>query len=230
MSIDQKSYYENNKVKLLLKQKERYEKHIKYKTNFESTQNQICKTCNVDKLINEFAKNKSSPTGFRTICKSCYNDKARKKPYKKRKYTIDRKEYNKLYRIKNIDKIRLYMNNYQKTKLSINSRISLNLRKRLNKCVKSKCIKTFDLLGCNITCFINYLESKFTTGMTWENYGDWHIDHIKPCSSFDLTDIEQQKICFNYTNLQPLWATTEIAISYGEDMSYIGNLEKGNKI
>ena len=42
--------------------------------------------------------------------------------------------------------------------------------------------------------------------MSWDNYGDWHIDHIIPCAAFDLTDIEQQKKCFNYKNLQPLWA------------------------
>lgn len=44
--------------------------------------------------------------------------------------------------------------------------------------------------------------------MTWENYGfyTWHIDHIRPCASFDLSDPEQQKICFNYKNMQPLWA------------------------
>ena len=43
--------------------------------------------------------------------------------------------------------------------------------------------------------------------MTWQNYGDgWHIDHIHPCAAFDLTDPEQQKACFHWSNLQPLWA------------------------
>ena len=53
-----------------------------------------------------------------------------------------------------------------------------------------------------------HLENQFVDGMNWNNYGKngWHIDHIKPCASFDLTDPKQQKICFHYTNLQPLWA------------------------
>ena len=60
------------------------------------------------------------------------------------------------------------------------------------------------LLGCNIEDFKLHLASKFQDGMSFENYGKWHIDHIRPCSSFDLTDIEQQKQCFHYTNTQPL--------------------------
>jgi hypothetical protein len=66
--------------------------------------------------------------------------------------------------------------------------------------------KTRDFLGCTDEFLQKYLISKFSDGMTVENYGEWHIDHIKPCSSFDLTDPEQQKLCFHYTNLQPLWA------------------------
>lgn len=46
--------------------------------------------------------------------------------------------------------------------------------------------------------------------MTRENYGEWHIDHIKPISKFDLNDENEQKKCFHYTNLQPLWASENI--------------------
>lgn len=67
--------------------------------------------------------------------------------------------------------------------------------------------KIAELLGCSINFLRKYLESLFRDGMTWDNYGfrGWHIDHIRPCASFDLTQTEQQKGCFHYTNLQPLW-------------------------
>ena len=64
-----------------------------------------------------------------------------------------------------------------------------------------------ELLGVSMNEVRAYLELQFKSGMTWENYGykGWHIDHIIPCASFDLTDPEQQRRCFHYTNLQPLW-------------------------
>jgi len=61
-------------------------------------------------------------------------------------------------------------------------------------------------VGCDLNYFIRHLESQFDDEMSWGNYGLWHIDHIQPCSSFDLSKEEEQKECFNYNNLQPLWA------------------------
>ena len=61
-------------------------------------------------------------------------------------------------------------------------------------------------MGCSIEFLKEYLEKQFKSGMNWDNYGEWHVDHIIPCVSFDLSDPEQQKKCFYYTNLQPLWA------------------------
>ena len=64
---------------------------------------------------------------------------------------------------------------------------------------------TLEFLGCSIEQARLHLESQFRDGMSWDNYGEWEIDHIRPCASFDLTDPEQQRECFHYSNLQPLW-------------------------
>jgi hypothetical protein len=107
--------------------------------------------------------------------------------------------------------------------------IVTRLRHRIISAIKSKHSKksgpTKQLVGCDYPFLINYLESKFTIGMTWENYGEWHIDHIKPCYEFDLMIPEEQMKCFHYTNLRPLWATSNVAYKYGET-SYIGNMNR----
>jgi len=98
----------------------------------------------------------------------------------------------------------------ERSEKDLNFKILTRLRSRLYHAVHSqKTIKeesAVKILGCSTQELISYLESKFCKGMTLDNYGDWHIDHIKPCASFDLTDPEQQRDCFHYTNLQPLWA------------------------
>jgi len=82
------------------------------------------------------------------------------------------------------------------------------------------------LLQTTISNFVVYLESKFLPTMTWENHGKlWHIDHIVPCMKFDLTKEEEQLKCFNYTNLQPLFAKTTVI----DGVEYIGNLNKNRQ-
>jgi hypothetical protein len=90
------------------------------------------------------------------------------------------------------------------------------LRTRLASALRSKNIKKQykiqTLLGCTVKELKQYLESKFQKEMSWENYGlkGWHIDHIIPCTSFDLTKKEEQRKCFHYTNLQPLWCNENL--------------------
>jgi len=104
------------------------------------------------------------------------------------------------------------VNEYRRRKRqeNIGFRIACNLRKRLSfllsKSITSKTRQTMTLLGCNLEELKEHLSSKFQDGMSFENYGKWHLDHIIPCDSFDLTDTKNQEICFHYTNLQPLWA------------------------
>ena len=95
----------------------------------------------------------------------------------------------------------------------LNYKTTFLLRGRFHKILKGK-IKsdhTLDLLGCSIDELKAHLEMQFEPGMTWDNLGKgegkWQIDHIIPCSYFDLTKEENQRICFNYRNLQPLWAS-----------------------
>lgn len=76
---------------------------------------------------------------------------------------------------------------------------------------KGKSNRTLELIGCTATEFKAHLESKFQDGMTWDNYGEWHVDHIKPCSLFQLELDSEQRACFNYLNTQPLWATENLS-------------------
>ena len=104
---------------------------------------------------------------------------------------------------------------YQRMKWATdpNFKIRSNVSRRINSAIHngSKSARTLELLGCSIKQLKESLEDDFEAGMTWDNYGEWHIDHIEPCSSFDLTDPFYQKICFNWMNLQPLWARDNIA-------------------
>lgn len=69
------------------------------------------------------------------------------------------------------------------------------------------------LLGCSPSDLRKHIEALFKPGMSWDNYGyrGWHIDHIKPCASFDLTDPNQREQCFHFSNLQPMWAEDNLS-------------------
>ena len=70
--------------------------------------------------------------------------------------------------------------------------------------------RTFELIGCTPQFLKDHLESQFKPGMSWAQRNLWHIDHRIPCARFDLTDPKQQRACFHYKNLQPLWATENL--------------------
>ncbi|MFH0805963.1 MAG: hypothetical protein V1901_03760 [Patescibacteria group bacterium] len=129
---------------------------------------------------------------------------------KQKKYAILNKEERKKY-------IKQYQKNHKKErnlrtreryKKDINFKLRCYLGKRMVSALKgeTKNETTLNLLGCSLEFIKQHLESKFKPGMSWKNYGKWHIDHIKPCASFDLSKSEEQQKCFHYSNLQPLWA------------------------
>jgi hypothetical protein len=149
------------------------------------------------------------------------------------------KIYHINYYLKNRNKILRYTKNYynkrkkliikkivkynnKRYKNDINFKIRQCLKSRLNQSIKRiyKSNSIIFLLGCSIDFLKQHLESQFKLGMSWENWGtghngkgmqEWHIDHIRPCASFDLSKPEEQRKCFHYINLQPLWAEENLA-------------------
>lgn len=103
---------------------------------------------------------------------------------------------------------------HQKWRKNPVNRLAHQIRTRIGKFIRNGQSATKEL-GCSVVELKLYLESKFLPGMTWENYGKWHVDHIMPLSKFDLTDSAQFKKAVHFSNLQPLWATD--------------NIKKGNK-
>lgn len=129
-----------------------------------------------------------------------YTAQIKQKWYEKNKFNMkDRSEYLKAWR-------------KEKSQNDPNFKIKNNLRSRLSNALRrhTKNGSAIKDLGCSIEQFKEYLESKFQPGMTWDNYGKWHIDHIVPLSSFNLSDRKQFLKACHYTNLQPLWAIDNI--------------------
>jgi hypothetical protein len=120
------------------------------------------------------------------------------------------KETRRKYKEKNKEKLRKERREYDKKRFKIDKEYKLlcAMRSNLYRAVKKehKNGKTIELIGCSIRELKKHLEKNFTDGMSWENYGKWHIDHVIPCANYDLTQEKQQKECFNWKNLQPLWA------------------------
>lgn len=184
--------------------------------------NKICRRCNEEKSLLDFNKHKKMPDGHLNICKLCV------KQYKHEYYKNNKngvvEERRLAYREKHklLKRTKRYKNvrNISRRKRyieDINYKLSCILRSRLKIALKGKYkgLKSLNTIGCSIEELKKYLESKFQSGMSWDNHGDWHIDHIKPISMFDLTNDKQLRKANHYTNLQPLWA--------------IDNLRKGAK-
>lgn len=140
----------------------------------------------------------------------------KKNYYKSNKESINIK--NKEWYKANKDRVNSHIKNKKKT--DIQYKLSHNLRNRLGEAIKNnqKVGSAVKDLGCSIEELKTYLESKFLPGMNWDNWrrDGWHIDHIKPLASFDLTDRKQLLEACHYTNLQPLWAKDNI--SKGDDI------------
>lgn len=131
------------------------------------------------------------------------------------------------FKINCAEKKRTYQKKYTRERRIKDAKFRLlgNLRNRLRFAVSAaggkKQSRTSNLIGCSIEQLRKHLESLFKEGMTWDNYGQWHVDHIRPCCSFNLLDEKEQSKCFHYTNLQPLWAKDNFAKSGKYDLSKV---------
>ena len=191
-----------------------------------------CTKCNKSKALTEFYKRSDRPCGLKSRCKVCMN--ARKKKWKQnnpekvnatnRKWQQNNPEKARASRRKSQQrpeyKKRLSARRKERYRTDPLYRIKRILRTRLRHALKgnSKSVSTMKLLGCSYSHAKDHLEKQFQPGMTWENHGTWHVDHMMPCNSFDLEDPEQQRRCFHYTNLQPMWGKENI--SKGDSILY----------
>ena len=182
-----------------------------------------CRKCKVEKELTEFRENKTAKNGLRSECKSCEKEyreknkeriKERNKEWreKNKEYLIERaKEWNKQNRERVNELAR--ERNKEKRKTDPLFKMKCNLRKRTWRAFKSKGYsknsKTQEMLGIDWEVCKKHIERQFTIGMSWDNYGEWHIDHIIPLASANTE--EDLKILFHYTNLQPLWAYENIS-------------------
>ena len=222
-----KVYYETNREKLKI-QKKAYKKDNKDKIRI---QNKSYREANKDKYNDWYETNKDKrKTYHKEYGKKYWRSNKEKIVVTKKKYYEKNKEIinskNKLYKINNNDKIKNNNESYksvrnkrkkERLKCDINYKLQEILRSRLRNAIKKnkKVGSAVKDLGCSVEELKCYLESKFQLGMSWENHGlhGWHIDHIKPLASFDLTDRKQFLEACHYTNLQPLWATDNIVKS-----------------
>lgn len=181
-----------------------------------------CSMCSCVKPRVEFRKRTSSPDGLRTTCKPCHstqssqwaktNSERVKRNYKNWKSSNEVRlaDYSKNYYLENRERVLLNVSKYRANRLRTCAltKATKALRNLTSKAFSRKGFKKRskcnDLLGCDFTTATSHIESQFKAGMSWENHGEWHIDHIVPLAS-EKTVEGREKLC-HYTNLRPLWA------------------------
>ena len=183
LKLKRKQNYEKNKEEILKKQKE----------YFEENKEIILEKC---KIYRDENKIKVS--------------EVKKRWYEENKEDV--KSRINQYAIDNPEKIREGKRKYMKKrrKNDIRFKIKERLRGRISQALRgeNKALSTMFLIGCEIDYLLYHIQEQFTSDMSWDNYGrgGWELDHIKPCTLFNLSKRSEQLKCFNFKNLQPLWA------------------------
>jgi len=206
-----------------------------HKKSFDGKKS-ACKTCVDIDNKKKYLENKESYDAWRREYRLINKDKVNLGIKKWSENNVERKKRNeKNWRDNNVERTAIKHRNWyaknREKKLKQNFEYNKNRMKsdpvyRASKYIRSrisgllrgnKSISGLKLLDCSLENYKIYLESQFRDGMSWDNYGTvWHVDHIIPCSHFDLSLEEEQKKCFHYTNTQPLLVSE--------------NLKKYNKI
>lgn len=120
-----------------------------------------------------------------------------------------KREDTRRYREENREKVRVFQRAYERRRYRSDPvyRLAKILRARINKALRrGRAGSAVRDLGCSVAQLREHLEARFQPGMSWANQGDWHVDHVRPLSTFDLSNPDQLREACHYTNLQPLWA------------------------
>lgn len=193
-----------------------------------------CSKCKEEKELSEFHKNKSFKDGYFSYCKKCY-----------KQYYINNRskilEKHKIYRKNNKEKIREYSKKHsivyknRKNEIrkirrinDINFTLKDRLRARVGQALRNfmKSNSTANLIGCSLEQLKEHLQQTAILNeykdFDINNYNgkEYHIDHIIPCSAFDLSKEEEQRKCFHYTNLQILTAKENLEKSDKENICF----------
>lgn len=205
-----REYQRNRKIKLYFKNKKNKQKHLVYLKKVHKSGLELLK--DIDPVEYEKALKIKDDTKKRRakMCVARKKKNRKNNPEKHRKYARERYQ-----NPGEKERINEYFKNRRKNNTEY--KIAMTLRNRILKTIKKdggeKNTKFNELLGCSIKQARIHIESQFKDNMSWDNHGlhGWHIDHKTPCASFDLKDPEEQKICFHYSNLQPLWAKDNLS-------------------
>lgn len=165
-----------------------------------------CARCSTDKPYTEFTKQKTTKDGHGSYCSLCRKEYAKHKFLTDSTYRASRSKSAVLWMKRNRGKVKAYRKRYNSTPIGrVKRRIGVHLRKLLTVSnIKKDPI--CPSIGCSRKAFRTHMEQRFQTGMTWDNYGEWTIDHIKPLCLFNLLDPKERLAANLYTNLQPLWS------------------------
>jgi len=188
------------------------------KKSTENTQSSLqtkqCIKCTIVKPINEYKPTKRSNDGYYHTCKTCL------KPiqWNKEKQKLSEQKYIR----NNIEKVReKWRRDGKKINRIVRDRLNHRIRDALLNSGQRKTNKTSSFVGCDITYLKKWFEFQFTDIMNWESIHLWHIDHVNPCNAYDLSKVDEQLKCFNWTNLRPCWITENLNKSGKIDTSLI---------